>query len=156
MSNLHESYEKKSQKYAPLTDVDECSKKWSPVTNGIDSREVSDLCAWNMEREAKYLQERTDHPMAPKFGGELKYIFPVIRKAVIGFAEAGMPNIADGEEQLAKTYQGFVNEACEAVELASAKDRGHEPHVDWVQNHELMRSLGARLAGYTLSYPRVN
>ena len=150
---MNESHEK--TKYDPINDVDDCAKKWEPLTQGLDDEAVG-LCAWTMEREAKFLQRQSDHPMRPALGSELKYIFPVIRKAVATFVNAGKPSADGTREELAESYQGFVNTACAEVEIAHAKDRCVEPQIDLVQKHELFVSLGERLADYTLCYPRLN
>jgi hypothetical protein len=60
-------------------------KKWEPVTKGMTAREAV-YAAHVMEEEARYLRsiDRTEIS-----GGTLKYVFPIIRRAV--------PDLLDGD-----------------------------------------------------------
>jgi len=138
-----------------INDPDQCIEKWGPLTEGLDKR-TQGLCSWVMEQEAKHLQTLTNSVNGNgTLGPVLKFLFPVMRRTVERVSVLDHIAATSDRVELSRIYQGLVDDACVVVEAVHAERSGSEPDPDSLLCHEVIRSLGSRLADYTLSYPRL-
>lgn len=153
---MNESHEKVADRQLRRQDPDYCSKKWSPLTEGMD-RDVADHAAWCMEQEAAHLKELSNEERENELGVYLKYIFPVMRAAVVGFHNVDHKGALADRDSLAGVFQFQVDEACDA--LSDPSYQGcvkREIDAEALKNHKFISSMGGRLADYSLRYPRLN
>jgi len=138
-------------------DPDDLIKKWSPLTEGL-SEISSGLCAWCMEHESKMLQQMSEGERAEQIGPAIKFLFPAIRRTVEQFSVLDRVASMDEAEFLGGVFQYQVNAACDAI-CATLRDDGRHALTDVdpeaLKSNALFSSLGARLADYTLRYPRL-
>lgn len=136
-------------------DPDMRIRKWMPLLEGTIN-DCHGHLAWCLEEEALYLKSMTEEEREENLGPMLKYVFPVIRRAVEGFSVLDRVATMDDKDSLAGVFQYQVDLACDAVCEAQRQERGQDVDVDGVKSNKVMASLGSRLADYTLSYPRLN
>jgi hypothetical protein len=150
---------KESQSHRdPITDPDECHKKWTPVTKSMEGRNAY-LAAWAMEREAKFLQAQSDAPETKALiGPVIKYMFPVIRMVLSDLTVLDEIVGVDDRAALAAIFDGYVKTSCEAILETEAGygRRDLEAQPEDLLGHELVVGLAGRLADATLCYPRMN
>ena len=129
---------------------DYCSKKWAPLTEGIEDEARKNLVAWTLEQEARYLNDATSPESRVKLGGMLRYIFPTARRAVMLLDDLSL--VSDGDEvALTAKMDELVDESLATI---WSIDRQKDALDSW-HAQELTQSLGKRIASSLLSYPRL-
>ena len=150
---MNESHTKTQQN--PNLDPDAIIKKWEPMTVDMDSVTVG-LASWCMEHEARHLNGMFAEERSEKIGAVLKFLFPTIRRVIIGFSALDRMATMDDPDALGAFFQSQVAVACDAMVADLKTHRNQDIDADEIKSNEFFSTLGARLADYTLSYPRLN
>lgn len=125
--------------------LDDCARKWEPLTEGMSESKKA-RCAYLLENEAAYLKSLPDVERELKMGASLKFIFPVVRKA--------MQLLPEGETEYPQIYGAYKQAVDDVLEVFVADQGSNEPPPAF-ETQVLLSPLVERAHVALLNYEKI-
>ncbi len=125
--------------------IDDCARKWAPFTEGMTESKAA-RCAYLLENEAAYLKSLLDVERELKMGASLKFIFPVVRKAV--------ELLPEDETEYPQVYGAFSQAVDDVLEVAESIRSSSEPPTSF-ESQVLLSPLVERAHDALLKFEKI-